>query len=110
MDAWYGRARVLVNTSDREGFPNTFLSSWTWGVPTFSLGVDPDGLIVDHGLGRVARATTEISGAIAEVLADAAAYEEMSRRCYELVSARHSVTRSADMFLAALAARGGEAQ
>ena len=74
-----------------------------------SLGVDPDDLIVDHGLGRVARSTTELSSAIREVLADDAAYDEMSRRCYELVSTRHSVTRSADMFLAALAARGGEA-
>ena len=109
MDAWYGRARLFVNTSDQEGFPNTFLSSWTWGVPTLSLGVDPDDLIVDHGLGRVARSTTELSSAIREVLADDAAYDEMSRRCYELVSTRHSVTRSADMFLAALAARGGEA-
>lgn len=52
------RSRVLVNTSDREGFPNTMLETWSMGVPVVSLGVDPGGVIRERGLGRVSGSMT----------------------------------------------------
>jgi glycosyltransferase involved in cell wall biosynthesis len=47
------KSKVLVNTSDFEGFPNTMLEAWSVGVPVVSLVVDPGGVIATKRLGLV---------------------------------------------------------
>ena len=45
---------VLVNTSDYEGFSNTFIQAWMRRVPVVTLRVDPDRILSRGGLGTVA--------------------------------------------------------
>jgi glycosyltransferase involved in cell wall biosynthesis len=45
------QSHVLVNTSEYEGYPNTFIQAWLHEVPVVSLHVDPDDVLVRQGLG-----------------------------------------------------------
>jgi glycosyltransferase involved in cell wall biosynthesis len=53
IDQRFRTARCLLNTSDAEGFPNTFLQAAGFGVPIVSLRVDPDQMLSRHGCGCV---------------------------------------------------------
>jgi glycosyltransferase involved in cell wall biosynthesis len=54
LSPYYRRAIAVVNTSEFEGFPNTFMEGWAHGALALSLNVDPDDVIPQHGLGKVA--------------------------------------------------------
>jgi|GEM_PF-3566919 len=75
------RARILVNTSDFEGFSNTFIEAWLRGVPVISLTEDPDGLIRNRGLGMVSGSLDRLAGDIEELMDHPDAWREISARC-----------------------------
>lgn len=45
LDEFYRYAKLLVNTSDYEGYPNTFIEAGKYAVPVISLRVNPDGFL-----------------------------------------------------------------
>jgi glycosyltransferase involved in cell wall biosynthesis len=63
----FDRAKIFLNTSAIEGFPNTFLQSWIRGVPVVTF-FDPDGLVQRLPLGRVAKSLDEMREAIRGLL------------------------------------------
>jgi len=54
IDEYFQRAKVLVNTSDSEGFPNTFIQACKWATPILSLNVNPDGFLERYQCGKCA--------------------------------------------------------
>ncbi len=51
INSWFGRAKVLVNTSDSEGFPNTFIQACNCGAAILSFDVNPDGFLNSYNCG-----------------------------------------------------------
>ncbi|HEV56195.1 MAG TPA: glycosyltransferase, partial [Phycisphaerales bacterium] len=51
VEAYFRRARVFVNTSDAEGFPNTFVQAAAAGVAILSYAVNPDGFLTAFSCG-----------------------------------------------------------
>lgn len=51
VDVYFRRAKLFVNTSESEGFPNTFIQSCKAATPILSLTVNPDRFLDCHGCG-----------------------------------------------------------
>jgi glycosyltransferase involved in cell wall biosynthesis len=64
------RAKVFINTSEAEGFPNSFLQAWVRSVPVVSF-FDPDGLISRNGLGFSPIGIADMATAVHRFVRDA---------------------------------------
>ena len=60
IEAYFAQSAVLVNTSDFEGFPVTFLQAGKYGVPVVSLRANPDEFLTRFGCGVAARGDLEV--------------------------------------------------
>jgi glycosyltransferase involved in cell wall biosynthesis len=77
VNVYYARARIFVNTSDSEGFPNSFLQSWVRGMPVFSF-FDPDGIIMRERLGVSPAGVDQMALEVSELLQNPARMSELS--------------------------------
>ncbi len=87
--ALYSRARVLVNTSDVEGFPNTYLQAWASGTPVVAF-FDPDGVIARAGLGVTAQNADEMRAAVQQLTSDESAWQAARARCLAYIERHYS--------------------
>jgi len=55
IDAYFQRAKVFVNTSDAEGFPNTFIQACKCGTAILSFNVNPDDFLNQYRCGFCAQ-------------------------------------------------------
>lgn len=63
VERHFAQASLFVNTSNKEGFPNTFLQAWRRGVPVVSI-LDPDEVIRTNVLGIVAEDEDELAQSV----------------------------------------------
>jgi len=83
--------RVFINTSDSEGFPNTYLQAWARGTPVVAF-FDPDGVIAREGLGEIVHSVEEMGEAVRRLLTEPRLWSELSRRCQDYVASKHGET------------------
>jgi glycosyltransferase involved in cell wall biosynthesis len=69
VEAQFDNARVFVNTSSSEGFPNTFLQAWARGVPTVSF-IDAGARLNGRLVGMRVSTMQEMVKQVAELAAD----------------------------------------
>jgi len=101
VNDYYARARVFVNTSDSEGFPNSYLQAWVRGTPVVAF-FDPDGVIAREGLGYVASSLEEMSGIIARLTSQIGEWCAVSQRCRQYMAREYAEERILRPYLAAI--------
>ncbi|HSN21124.1 MAG TPA: glycosyltransferase family 4 protein [Usitatibacter sp.] len=100
-------ARVVLNTSLYEGFPNTFLQAWSRGIPTVGF--------IDTGSRRGGEPAYDIASDVADaaarierLMADDAHWRAASRRAAAHFAESHSIDAVLDQYERVLALpRGG---
>ena len=85
----YRKALCLCCTSSYEGFPNTFLESWSQARPIVS-SFDPDGLIQKHEMGSFAREVAEFVEAIRELSISSESWHRQSLNSLDYYSRNHN--------------------
>jgi glycosyltransferase involved in cell wall biosynthesis len=87
--ALFDRAKIFLNTSSVEGFPNTFLQAWIRGVPVVSF-FDPDSLVKRLQLGRVASTVDDMREGIRNLLDTEADRTAIGRRAREFATREYT--------------------
>ncbi len=90
MPDLYRQASCLCCTSRFEGFPNTFLEAWSYGIPVVST-FDPDGLIAERGLGVAASDVAGLVRGIRGLLASPERWREAGDNARRYYSENHTV-------------------
>ena len=103
IQSYYDRAAIFVNTSESEGFPNSFIQAAMGGAAILSLAVDPDTVLARFGGGRCAGGdAARFFASAAELLRDRTRLTEMQARSERFVAELHDNAKNVDAFLAGL--------
>lgn len=94
---YFDQAAVFVNTSDTEGFPNTFLQSWARGVPTVSF-IDSGARLKGMNIGLVVNSIEELIATIREASTDPVKYSRIGQDCKKYVAENHAPERILDIY------------
>lgn len=94
-----GKAYMLVNTSDNEGFPNTFIEAWMRKTPTISLTVDPDNLIKKNGMGFHSGSFENMVRDIKILLENKPLLLEMGENAYKYAIEHHDIKKIAKEYV-----------
>jgi len=89
VNSYFSRAKLFLNTSDSEGFPNSFLQAWVRRVPVVSY-FDPDGLIAGKSLGISVSSQNDFAEALASLVSDDDRRQQMGQRARQFVIDRYS--------------------
>ena len=85
-------SHILVNTSQYEGFPNTYIQAWMRKVPVVTLNCDPDDLIKKKGIGYHSRTFPNMVQDVNKLIENKQMRERMGEKSQEFAFSTFSVS------------------
>ncbi|TAJ08517.1 MAG: glycosyltransferase [Nitrospirae bacterium] len=97
IDGLFSQAKLFVNTSTYEGFPNTFVQAAMHRVPILSWRVNPDSVLTTHRIGACADSSFErLVAETGRFAGDDELRRETGTRARRYAEAHHDVARAAE--------------
>ena len=96
-ERYFNGARAFLNTSEYEGFPNTFLQAWARGIPSVAFidtGSRLDGEPVYESVEGVSQASWKLD----RLMRDDIHWQHLSQRCLSFFHQTHSVDAIIDRY------------
>ena len=92
IDDYFKKAKVYVNTSIYEGFPNTFLQAFKYNTPVISLNVNPDNIFNESNFGYYCNDNFDSLKEKLSILVQSSELQEMvGKKAYSYVSKFHDI-------------------
>lgn len=85
------RSHVFVNTSQEEGFPNTFIQAWMREAVVASVSVDPDGVLKNEKMGVLAGVEPRLRELVRNLLTNDELRRQYAQRAKIFAMQRHSI-------------------
>jgi glycosyltransferase involved in cell wall biosynthesis len=97
INEYFDVASAFVNTSESEGFPNTFLQAWSRGIPTLSF-VDCGARAEGRPLGSQVSSIKEMMSCLTTWFSNDDQRIMEGERCREFFQKNHSTARVLDLY------------
>jgi glycosyltransferase involved in cell wall biosynthesis len=92
---YFDMAKVFVNTSFSEGFPNTFLQAAIAKTPLLSLHINPDNFIDKYNCGFYCAGDEQVLiQNLHKLLNNKTQWQEKSNNIYEYVKKKHDISNN----------------
>lgn len=94
---FFSKAKALINTSEYEGYPNTFVQAFSTGTPVATLGINPDNILGDNNLGYVAENTTDLKKFLEQLESNKKLFLNISKNTKKFFNDNHSIDNNIEL-------------
>lgn len=99
IQKYFDNAKIFVNTSESEGFPNTFIQAGIGKTPIISLNVNPDNFLSKCACGYYCKNNiNELSKNLKSLLNNKNRYKTMQKNIFEYTKRNYDLTHNFKKF------------
>lgn len=95
IQEYFDNAKIFLNTSEKEGFPNTFVEAGIGSTPILSAKVDPDSFIERNECGFSCKDSyTELKSKLGAMLENEQETRQRGENCRKYVERNHNISKN----------------